>query len=222
MGERRKKGAMPPTRLAAVFAAVTISVAPVAAAAAAKPPAQPQVTDPAGDANLLNDQHNSYVVGGPHVGDVAGPANLDDQADILAVWFTNDAKTITAHIRTTAPPEQGSDLMFTIDTNRTDRADGIHHGCTYFQIFMAEDANGEAWDYCVTNTRAAGTVAVDSFSDGTGHLTITAPRTLVPFLKGRVLTDPHADSRALVIEQTGHFLGFLDTTAEGSDYRLKG
>lgn len=202
--------------------ALVAAVAPAAAAAPARVSAKPQVVDPSGDANLLNDQHNAYLVGGPHTGDVTAPGNVEDQGDILAVWFTNDARTLTAHIQTTAPPAEDAGLVFGVDTNRHYEPDGIHHGCTFFQIFLVDGAEGNVWDYCITGERVPAEVRVETLTDGTGHVTITAPRTFVPFIKGMVLEEPHADSRMLVIEQTGHYLGFLDTTAEGSDYRIKG
>lgn len=80
------------TRLLALAAAGGIAVAALPAHAATAP--KPQITDPTGDANGVNDQGSG--LGGPTA---AGPAD-DSSADITSVLFQSTfAKKVTTKVR---------------------------------------------------------------------------------------------------------------------------
>ena len=76
--------------------AVILTLSPNADAAPQRVPDRVQVTDAAGDANYLMDRN------------LATPAQPTASADILKVWFTNDSKTITAHVLTAGNPMDAS------------------------------------------------------------------------------------------------------------------
>ena len=82
--------------LALALVAGVFSALPATAQEAPAVPAEPNVTDPIGDANYVNDQGLNSVIG--RDGDHAGPADASTSADIMAGWFTNDAASVTAHI----------------------------------------------------------------------------------------------------------------------------
>ena len=72
-----------------------------ASAGGTRVPRDPNIVDPAGDANVL-----SPVV-------MEGPTQVP-AADILEAWFTNDDKMITAHWHVAAPPTVGSGVQLTL------------------------------------------------------------------------------------------------------------
>ena len=79
-------------RLATAAAAAGIAVAALPGHAATAP--KPQITDPAGDANAVNDQ--GVVTGGPIPGDAAGPADVA-QADITSVQLATTFASKKSH-----------------------------------------------------------------------------------------------------------------------------
>ncbi|MGH2757423.1 MAG: hypothetical protein ACRDI3_06515, partial [Actinomycetota bacterium] len=88
------------TRTAGItFILVLLASTSAAGESPRRVPQNVQIEDPAGDANFLNGQGNDLPIGG----DISTPVDLT-VPDILKVWFTHDAKTISAHVQTEAPP----------------------------------------------------------------------------------------------------------------------
>ena len=184
------------------------------------------ITDPGGDANFLNSQFGSLPMDGDK------PTSVDlTVPDILAVWFSHDAKTISVHIQTEAPPPAaeaaynffvgvnpaGDDIAFTGDR------------CLYFDIYV----EGPTWVggavakllSCRTG-EVRGRLAITEAPDGTGITTMTVPRSADPaFADGEVLKSPvawtvhnagHKGSGSFVIAA----IAVVDDTKPGNDYRI--
>lgn len=203
--------------------AVSLLLLPAAAAAPASAPVPPkkvQVSDPAGDANFVNDSsthYNSQGVG-PDLGNQAGPADVSAEADILSVWFTHTAKTVTAHIQTEAAPTGQTPIAYFVATNPRNFG---HWGCLLFVLRLSDPNEaspqiGYLTDSCNGVDRALGKQSITEFTDGTGHLTITVPRSASSLLgPGSVIASPVADARIGIGTPP-----VTDDTARGTSYRI--
>lgn len=191
-------------------ALATVAAGSLHAGAASAP--KPQVTDPAGDANFLNDQGTGDGSTGDNTAADAGNAS-----DLLGASFSNDAKNLYVNILTEqAPPAtQGIGLRV-----RANGAPGQQ--CLLFEIYFQGATNAltgpEA--YLRDNCDGAGeVVAVEVV--GTQ---IVVPRSASPALgKGKTLTAPQAQS--FVYTGASYPAGasgpYIDTTKVGADYKLK-
>ena len=216
-------------RLTATIAIVALCFGPLdASAAVGRPPDRVQIEDAANDANGLNNQSLETLVPGFPNPEAPQTANLNDQADLLKVWFTNTSRTITAHLQTTAEPGPSSGLRFQVAAGREEGSTST--GCVFFDVVLPDGTmrtETEAWvfDFCDSNQTYTATAEVSSFADGTGHITITADRrTSASFGKGMVIDRPVANSRAffLWVGPVNYAPHLLDLTKEGSPYRIRG
>ena len=155
-----------------------------------------QITDPAGDANYLNDQGT-----GQAPGDNAGPADAGTVSDILKVWFANDADTVTAYVQTEAPPPaSASAYLFRVTVDP-----GAGSNCLWFQISTEGPTNpdgpsGSLRSICADDTTTTEGVTVNfwELEDGTGISAVTVPRSADPALvDGSVLNTPIGTARNL-------------------------
>ena len=188
--------------------------------AASAPPRKVQISDPAGDANYVNDAstHQGSAGTAPDFGNQAGPVDASSEADILGVWFTHDAKAITVHIRTEAAPSEGTPVAYFVATNPANYG---HWGCLLFVLRLNDRAEaksevGYMIDQCGAEERIEATHSITGFKDGTGHLSISVPRSGSELLgQGSVISAPVSDAR----------LGFgtppvTDDTERGTSYKL--
>lgn len=231
-----------------VIAVATIALlASVAAPVGAKqtepppPPTVPETVvleDPFGDANFLNDQGQSGQVG--FQGDNGTPADAGNASDIGKVWFTDDAATISAHIQTELPPPGSQGLRFDVYTGSgPDSA----LGCIRFVAVFEGIAQGQSttwqgptmakfFDACNDGTNwfsngVEATLAFGALEDGTGYITITAPKEASPLVAtGQSLAGTTVTSRVLTGEQgaaNGSLSApYIDNTKQGADYLITG
>lgn len=225
--------------LLASIALVAAGLYAPAGAQEAPPPVIPATVvleDPFGDANGLNDQGRGGVTG--FQGDVVTPTDAGNASDIGKIWFTDDELTISAHIQTELPPPGSQGLRYDVYTAVT--ADNAL-GCARFVAVLQGKAQGQSttWqgpdsakffdacndgvDWFANGVEAQ--VAVATLEDGTGVLTITAPKDASPFLStGQTLTGTTATSRAIA-GGDGVFwatVAYVDNTKPGIDYLIAG
>jgi hypothetical protein len=186
-------------------------------------PAAPNIVDPAGDANYLNEG----FVGAGQGGDHGTPADASSIGDILAVWFTHTAETISWHVQTEAPhPSSGAAYWIEVNTNP---AGGPR--CLSWDMLMAAptyqgDSFARVRDDCAATDSVFGEVVAEELADGTGVVTGTVPRSAHALLAdGSTLTEPVAFMRHATgpIPSVGTFIQpTIDTTAVGTDYTISG
>lgn len=184
-----------------------LSIAPASAAEEAPElPAEPNITDPAEDANFG-----------------ALPVTFNG-ADILAGWFTHDDETISAHVQTLNDARAESVL---IDVGFDP---GVGAACMYIDAVTAgnfNDARVELYyeDDCGDQGAVpveGGTYTVTEGPDGTAIHTITVPRAADPaFADGKTLGTPYINIWNNATDQTGA-VGTYDTTDPGTDYVIEG
>ena len=179
---------------------------------------KPSIEDPAGDANLANDQGT----GDGTLGDVVTPADGSSFADLLSVTFTNTKKDLLVHIETesTAAPIAGEG--FRVRTN-PDGAGGLY--CLNFEIFFPGAQNTVTAPVAHLRDGCAGGDAIEAeatFSPLGGFM-IVVPRSAHEGLgKGAKLTAPQAQAFVYSGPHPPGAAGpYLDTTAVGTDYALK-
>lgn len=211
-----------------------------AAAATGAIPHHVQITDPAGDANGLN---NQGIVDEP-ISDEALPAQPEPAADILKGWFTQDRRTVSAHLQV-ASTKVSVPLSYRVRANVTPVDDDVPGlGLVDCLVFVAhlhagtagpleKSSSGSFYD-CnrpdeSSTPRAPiyfrGKLVVTNNPDGTGTITITVARSLLP-PKGSVLHAPTADSRILIEnpdreKRSGTGALTIDDTRPGKNYVLK-
>lgn len=214
-------------------------VVPSAAQDPVPPPVVPATVvleDPFGDANGLNDQGRGATTG--FQGDVVTPQDAGNASDIGKIWFTDDELTISVHIQTELPSPGSQGLRYDVNTAVTpDNA----LGCARFVAFLQGNAQGQSttWqgpdsakffdacndgvDWFANGVEAQ--VSLATLEDGTGVVTITAPKDASPFLAtGQTLTGTTATTRAIV-GADGTFWGtaaYIDNTKAGADYLIAG
>ena len=199
----------------------------VPAAAAEEAPEVPEVVnieDLVNDANYLNDQGLLTEF----QGDNATPADASTLGDILKVWFTNDATTVSAHIQTQAAiPESGQNAAI-FHRVQVD-PDGAGETCLWFQGGTTGLNNTQG---AVANLRDTCAGADEVLGDGelkmavgpedTGIITITVPRDLHAALApgGKLLT-PKAETRNYHSTPARSATApQIDNTKPGTDYAL--
>jgi hypothetical protein len=203
-----------------LFLVASIISTPVAAGARAERVAEKlTVDDPAGDANYLNSQ---YLV--IRSGDVAGPVDASAAADILALWFTHDRRSVTAHVQTEAPPSP-SDPAYLY---RIQFDPGVNSNCLWIQAVSAGDANpagpfGRFQDTCSQGSEWSEEDGIRTTfrkgPSGTGVVSITVPRTMHPlFENGGDLQTPHVSVRNFHYDLV--YAPQIDDTRFGTTYRL--
>lgn len=214
-----------PRPVAIVVALLLVAAVP-AGAQEPPPPAVPavvQIEDAAGDANYLNGQGT-----GAGLGDRTTPQDLA-VSDILKVWFTHDAETISVNVQTEAPPPS-SDAAYTFEVN-VNPAEGDATGCLQFAGYVGGatfvgEPRARLWDRCIDSDEdtVGGELRIVTLADGTGVTTMTFPRAAhSAFADDAVLAAPWAAIRHHV-EGPGTLgytvAGAADDTKVGDHYRL--
>ena len=191
-------------------AAATLALALSATALQAAP--KPQITDPLGDANFVNDQGT----GDGSMGDV-NPADAGTVSDLTGVTFSNNAKSLLVNIQTEAAPPATTGIGYRVRVN-PDGAGGSY--CLFFEAFFPgannalESATAQFRDAC------EGGDPVEVPVLGT---TLTIPRKLSKaFAKGAKLTAPQAQSFLYTGNADAGVAGpMADTTKVGTDFAFK-
>ena len=231
-------------RLVIAVASLALVASGLIAPAGAKqteepPPTIPETVvleDPFGDANFLNDQGQSGVTG--FQGDNGTPADAGNASDIGKVWFTDDELTISVHFQTELPPPASQGLRY--DVNTATGPDSAL-GCIRFVAFIGGVTQGQSttwqgadaakfFDACNDGTNwfdngVEAELKIATLEDGTGVVTITAPKDFSPFVAtGQTLSGTTVWSRVL-----GGMEGvvwtapaFVDNTKVGADYLIAG
>ena len=218
----------------AVMTALAVSVvgsgvvaAPAAGESPTKVPKVVQIKDPAGDANFVNNQTGP----GEERNDVT-PADLS-VPDILSAWFTHDAKTISVHIQTEAPPP-GSESAYRFAVTVNPESPEL---CLYLEAFIPGPtwAGGDSSSRvmpCYPNGkvpdegRVPGELAIHESADGTGITSMTFPRWAGrAFADGGVLESPSARTQVVTGAKNGGLEGsfltaYVDRTSFGKTYSV--
>lgn len=205
MGKLKRIGAL--TTASLLLAA---SVAYSSAAAEEEEPSvpeAPQIVDPADDAN-----HHSFLTGAGG-GSVAG-------ADVLAVWFTNDAERFNVHIQT-SNGDRPESMTFDV---QVDPGFGTH--CLVLRAQTGGNFN--EGNSTVTIRGDCGTAeAPGDFSetdgpDGSSILTASFPRDvdLNIFADGRELLSPSA-TVGWNLQEAGSRSFVIDDTELGDSYTIQ-
>ncbi|MDQ3915448.1 MAG: hypothetical protein M3323_09000 [Actinomycetota bacterium] len=179
------------------------------ASAAAAP--KPQISDPLGDANFVNDQGT----GDGSIGDQAPGADAGNASDLNAVTFSNDAKNLYILFQNEQSPPATQGLGLRVRVNGDPGSQ-----CLNFEVFYPGATNtlteteAQLRDSCTGET-----IAVEA----TGTL-LTIPRSAHEALgKGKTLTAPQAQSFVYTgsSQPAGVSGPYIDTTKVGTDYKLK-
>ena len=204
-----------------------------------------QIEDALDDANALNDQGNRADTG--FQGDHGTPVDAGSVSDLVKVWFTHDAETVSVHINTQAAPPASTSTMFEVFSNPND--DWLL-GCLRFAVLIPGAYQGQATTYqgpplaklidrCndegtnFYNNGVEGEIVIEAGPDvpqqnlgapgPSGILTATFPRSYSPLLlDGLSITTPFATSKIAVGAEAGGVTTpvTLDNTADGTDYIL--
>jgi hypothetical protein len=192
------------------------------AKAATELPAEPNIVDVFGDANYVNDQgaEGTGITGvatAPGDGDHATGQDAASVSDLGAVWFTNDAETISVYIQTELPHADNTLPLF----YRVMADVGEGTNCLWFQA-ATDAATGAATlrDTCTTAVATSdGEFALEEGPDGTGIVHLTFPLSAHPALAvGNVLKTPNAHSRNSVPGAVS--APQPDNTKKGADYTI--
>lgn len=184
-------------------------------------PPRPNINDPSGDANGLNDQ-------GITVAGFVGDNDSDGShapADIRKVWFENDHESVSVNVLTTEPPfRSDAALSLRVEANG---------GCLRFEAVIpgdTSDARAGTW---------VSTVSSDDCGDGVGPVsgslrsTTTREGSGLTSMTFRLGSHPNlrpfswfflpAANTRLVVGQEDLDLRFpqIDNTKEGISYRIE-
>lgn len=195
------------------------------ATAQAASPTAPQVVDPAGDANYLNDGGKGNQYGTPYVGDVITPFDFDDATDLKEIWFTHDRTSVMVHMRTEKPPgfEERTRLYHVSAT--PDAEVPRAPDCLLWSVVIGSDGAALNSNYArVTDSCKTGDnlgpyigLEVNVLSDGSGVVTLITPRSYSPLFRNGVrIVGPWASTRL----DSGATRA-IDTTKRGDDYVLR-
>ncbi len=201
----------------------------VAQAAPPEVPENPNIKDPVGDANYINDQ----ALGGgpvPREGDRTTPVDVGSFSDIMTVWFTHTTETISVHIQTEAPRSSTPAGIF----YRVRVDPGVGSNCMWFEgaapgagnMTPTPVASLRLVGDCGSKTDVAGEFIQEPGPGTTGMHTITLPRSLhKAFEDGSVLKTPTAETRNYVSVTTpagspGATAPQIDNTKFGTEYRI--
>jgi hypothetical protein len=202
---------------AAGLVAGALTTSTVTAQAAPEVPAEPNIVDPPGDANYVNNNQTGGQGGNNHT----GPTDASSLADILAVWFTHDAEKISVHVQTEAPqPSSGAAYIVFFYANPDE--------CLFAEFAIAapsyqSDSYAEVEDSCAGLEPAEGEIISEEGPDGTGIITATFPRSYSPsFADGAVIGTPRIEMRNLNGGPASLRGPTIDNTDPGTDYTITG
>ncbi|MFN2595420.1 MAG: hypothetical protein ABR579_11090 [Actinomycetota bacterium] len=210
-------------------------------------PATVQINDPLNDANYLNDQ--SLVSGVPEENDQSTAADAGSVSDLLKIWYTSDATTVSVHIQTEKPPPATQSYIYRVYSNPgKGSVTSSTLGCLRFFAFIPGDGGGYAGDQyaglldlCNVGTDYASNAVeaplqIDTLKDGSGVMTITVPRSYSPLLapglklekpfasvRNLVGTGPEGDGQATTTDTNARWKGTtqIDNSKIGTDYVLQ-
>lgn len=187
-------------------------------------PKKVQITDPVGDANYAN----SHFYGGyyelPIFGDVVTPVDASAAGDILKVWFTNNSRTISVHFLTEAPPPDSLRILYFVRSNWTDNVNGQTPCLLFYAGIEGNNEDGaRVEDICTGYGTVNAKFTLEELIDGTGLLTITAPRAASASLTrtDAKVVAPIASTHSSLTDLSVNVFQ-IDNTQKGSDYALKG
>ncbi len=183
-------------------------------------PAVVQIEDPAGDANYLNSQGLL-----PISGDQPTPADLTI-SDLLKVWWSHDAESISVNFQTEGPPPSGNAAY--LYRSFTNPGGDFADGCLWWEAFVegptfVGESFGRLRDQCAGSDPVDGTITIAELSDGTGLVTLTIPRASnAAFVDGGVIAAPSAEVRNVTGAAAARFVTapVVDDTKVGSDYAI--
>ncbi|HEV2755630.1 MAG TPA: hypothetical protein VG318_07620 [Actinomycetota bacterium] len=172
---------------------------------------KPQIDDPIGDANAINDQGT----GDGSTGDQNLGADAGNASDLGTVTFSNDAKNLyILFLNEQAPPAtQGLGLRVRVNGDPGSQ-------CLNFEVFYPgatnalTEAEAQLRDSCTGETIPIEVVGTQ----------LTIPRSAHEALgKGQTLTSPQAQSFVYTgsSQPAGAGGPYIDTTKVGADYKLK-
>ena len=172
-----------------------------------------QIDDPENDANYLNDQ--SLLTTVPPTQDNTTPADVGGTSDLMKVWYTNTADTISVNIQLQDPPPASqSAYIYRVFANPGEGSvTSSSLGCLRFFAFVPSATppvggySGPQYagllDYCdkgtnYTTDAAEGELVVGEGPDDTAIMTITVPRSYSEKLAdGQIFTAPQAQVQNL-------------------------
>ena len=199
-------------RLTSISAIVGLTAALLAASLQASAAPKPQITDPLGDANFVNDQGT----GDGSTGDV-NPADAGTVSDLTGITFSNDAKNLLVNIATEAAPPATTGIGYRVRVN-PDGAGGTY--CLFFEAFFPGANNALTTPKAHFRDACEGGEATEVEVLGTQ---LVIPRKLSKaFAKGAKLTAPQAQSFLYSGDYPTGVVGpFADTTKVGTDFAFK-
>lgn len=226
--------------IVAAAAALFFGALPVGAQEPPPPtiPEVPNIEDPFGDANGLNDQGQGGTIG--HQGERVTPVDAGSVSDFGKVWFTNDAETVSVNILTEAAGPAINGLRFDVyATPGEGSASSSTLGCVRFVAIIAGKFQGQSttwqgddaakvFDACNDGTNwfqngVEAELRYGEHPEGGGFIVITAPQSASPFLAlGQVLSAPQAAARVAYGHQdaVAGSAFYTDNTVVGTDYTI--
>lgn len=172
----------------------------------------PQITDPYGDANAINDQGT----GDGSTGDQTGAADAGNASDLGSVTFTNDAKNLYVTLLNEQSPPATQGIGVRVRVNGEPGSQ-----CLLFEAYYPGATNNltEAEAYLRDTCAGGDPVEVELLG-----MQFIVPRSAhEAFGKGKVLTNPQAQS--FVYSGTSYPAGasgpYIDTTKVGTDFKFK-
>lgn len=236
----RDKSAGRVRRAGAISIAAALLLVPAAAGARPAAPQVPsvvQIRDVAGDANYLANQMGGADFLGTHPDDLRNrqtPVDASGAADILEVWFTNDASTISVQVRTETPPPGEAAYLYRVYAVPYEIGFGIRGRCLDFGAYVPGEVAGTRTTYqgapkavlgvyCPDYISVDGTVKTTTLADGSGLVTMTFRRSdSVFFTTGTKISEPYAASRHVTGANDYHLLiPTIDDTKVGDTYVVK-
>ncbi len=228
------------TQMTTIFIALALGMAslvavPAGAQEAPTVPETPNIVDPLEDANFVNDGTQAGL-GKNHT----GPADASTVADLVAVWFSNTADTVSIHFQTQAAPPASNGITYQLfATPGEGDAGSSEQGCLRALGNIPGSLPGGGTyqaepfirlvDRCNVGTSifddsVEGQFKIEEGPEGTGITTFTFPRAYSPLLSsGASLKAPQARSSSPTVGEHTN-VGFAspstDDTEIGTDYAL--
>ena len=195
-----------------VITAMALTTALLLAAPLHAASPKPQIEDPYGDANAINDQGT----GDGSQGDVTGAADAGNASDLGTVTFSNDAKNLYITLLNEQSPTATQGLGLRVRVNGEPGSQ-----CLLFEAYYTGATNTLTGTEGILRDTCEGGDPIEIEVLGTQFI---VPRSAHEALgKGKVLTNPQAQS--FVWSGSSYPAGvagpYIDTTKVGADYKLK-
>ncbi len=206
------------------------------------------IDDPVNDANYLNDQ--SLLTTIPPTQDNVTPADVGGTSDLMKIWYSHTAETISVNVQLQDPPpaSQSSYIYRVYASPGEGSVTSSTLGCLRFFAFVPSATppvggySGPQYagllDYCdkgtnYTEDAAEGEMVIGVGPDDTAVMTITVPRSYSEKLgDGQILSMPQAQVQHVHgtgTDSTGQPTGTdgnwrrglqIDNTIIGTDYTI--